>query len=342
MHVKHVNLAKGFRGGERQTLNLIEGLAALDVSQTLVCRPGSELHQRATVAGIATRLASHPVRGHWAGQRAQIIHVHEARGAYWAAIEHALRGTPYLITRRIPNPVSGSVLNNVAYQRAAGLVGVSRDVAQRLGDQTGRHVHPILDSCSVHVPDAARVTAIRTGLGGGPIVGHVGALHDHHKGQSTLIAAFQKLVSTYTDARLVMLGEGPDKPAFQRQAGNDPRIVFAGFQSDVGAWIAAMDVFVFPSREEGLGSSVLDAMALGVPVVSSAVGGLPELIGADQRGLMVRGDDPLQWVDAIRQVLENAPLRNRFCDAARKFALTHDIATMSSDYLKLYENILGT
>jgi glycosyltransferase involved in cell wall biosynthesis len=341
MHVKHVNFAKGFRGGERQTLNLIEGVAALGVSQTLVCRPGSELHQRATAAGIAIRLAGHPLRGHLAGQRSQIIHVHEARGAYWAAIEHALRGTPYLITRRIPNPVSGSIANKFAYKRAAGLVGVSRDVAERLGFQTGRKVLPILDSCSVHAPDVARVAAIKAKLGGGPIIGHVGALHDHHKGQSILIAAFQLLTMTYPDARLVLLGEGPDRPEFERQANGDPRIFFAGFQADVGSWIAAMDVFAFPSREEGLGSSVLDAMLLGVPVVSSTVGGLRELIGVDQRGLMVGGQDPQAWADAIGQILENAALRHRLREAARKFALAHDIAAMTKDYVELYNAIVA-
>jgi len=233
------------------------------------------------------------------------------------------------------------MLNDFAYRRAARLVGVSRDVAERLGCQTGRQVHPILDSCSVHAPHADRVAAIKGELGGGPIVGHVGALHDQHKGQSILIAAFQLLTLTYPNARLVMLGEGPDKAQFERLANGDPRIVFAGFQSDVGSWIAAMDVFAFPSREEGLGSSVLDAMMLGVPVVTSTAGGLPELIGVDQRGLMVCGQEPQPWVDAICQILENGPLCNRLRDAARKFALAHDIATMTKDYMDLYESIVG-
>ena len=340
MHIMHVNFAKGFRGGERQTLNLIEGLAALDVPQTLVCRPESELRERAESAGISTRLVTHPLRGHLAAPGSNIIHVHEARGAYWAAIEQVLRGTPYLITRRIPNPVSGSVVNNFVYRRAVELVGVSRDVAARLSGQTGRHVHIILDSCTVHAADPERTLAIRAELGGGPIVGHVGALYDHHKGQSILIAAFQMLTGTYPDARLVLLGDGPDKGEFQRQARNDPRIVFAGFQPDVGSWIAAMDVFAFPSREEGLGSSVLDAMLLGVPVVVATVGGLPELIGAQQRGLMVDGNEPLKWVGAIRRMLEDAPLRDRLRDAALKFAQAHDIAAMTRHYMDLYEKII--
>jgi glycosyltransferase involved in cell wall biosynthesis len=342
MHIRHINFAKGFRGGERQTLNLIEGLAALGIPQTLVCRPDSALFKRAKRAGIDMQPVMHPLFGHTAAPGSKINHVHEARGAYWAAIEHSLHKTPYLITRRIPNPISGSVLNNFAYKRAAKLVGVSRDVADRLGRQTRRDVHTILDSCSVHASQATRASAIKQEIGGGPIIGHVGALHDHHKGQSILISAFQGLVNTYPDARLVLLGDGPDKRKFQRQAGDDPRVIFAGFQTDIGSWIAAMDVFAFPSREEGLGSSVLDAMMLGVPVVTSMVGGLPELVGLHQRGLMVYGENPESWTLAICQILENKHLRHRLLDAAREFAGAHDVAAMAKNYMALYSNILET
>jgi glycosyltransferase involved in cell wall biosynthesis len=340
MHILHVNFAKGFRGGERQTLNLMEGLAALGVAQTLVCQPDSELRARAEALGMRTWLARQPLLGHRKAPAADIVHVHEARGAYWAMIEHVLRGTPYLITRRIPNPVSGSVVNNFVYRRAAELVGVSRDVSARLGEQTGHPVQTILDSCTVHAADPQRVATIRVELGGGPIVGHVGALQDHHKGQSILIAAFLHLVETYPDARLVLVGAGPDQESFQKLARNDPRIVFAGFQEDVGAWLAAMDVFAFPSREEGLGSSVLDAMLLGVPVVSSAAGGLPELIGAEQRGLLVDSTDPQRWAAVIRRMLEDTALRERLRTAALAFAQEHDIAHMTAQYLDLYRKII--
>jgi glycosyltransferase involved in cell wall biosynthesis len=140
---------------------------------------------------------------------------------------------------------------------------------------------------------------------------------------------------------LVLLGEGPDKERFMQQAAGDARIVFAGFQQDVGSWLMAMDVFAFPSREEGLGSSVLDAMLLGVPVVSSTVGGLPELIGDDARGLSVKGDDPALWAQTLRRILEDHALRERLRQAAQQFAQQHDIASMTRQYLKIYNDILS-
>ena len=81
---------------------------------------------------------------------------------------------------------------------------------------------------------------------------------------------------------------------------------------------------------------MLDAMLLGVPVVSSAAGGLPELIGAEQRGLLVDSADPSRWAAAIQRMLEDSALRERLRNAALAFAHEHDIAHMTAKYLDIY------
>jgi len=135
--------------------------------------------------------------------------------------EHAIRTRRTLITRRVPNPISRSAVTASVYRKAAGLLGVSHDVSARLTDQTGRHVATILSSTTVHVANPESVTKIRQKLGGGPIIGHVGALYDHHKGQSVLIQAFHKLLADYPNARLLLVGEGPDRIHFQHLAKGD-------------------------------------------------------------------------------------------------------------------------
>jgi glycosyltransferase involved in cell wall biosynthesis len=341
MRVAHVNFARGFRGGERQTLNLIEGLAELGIQQTLICREESELQRRVTALGLSATTVAHPLLGHFSPPAADIIHVHEARGAYWAAIESAFRHTPYIITRRIPNPISNSRFTQSVYRHAKRLLGVSQDVSDRLSSQTGMPVSTILSATTAHVAQPDAVHAIRQKLGGGPIIGHVGALHDHHKGQSVLIQAFRRFVHDYPHARLLLVGEGPDRADFENLANGDNRIHFAGLQEEVGSWIAAMDVFCFPSREEGLGSSVLDAMALRVPVVASNVGGLPELIGRDERGLAVSDHDPANWEKSIRRMLTEDAMRQHMVAAAHDFAAENSVAAMTKSYMALYENVLN-
>lgn len=344
MRIAHVNFARGFRGGERQTFNLIEGLAAEGVDQVLICRIKSELARRVGAIGAAVRETGHPLLGHLSPPRADLIHVHEARGAYWAAIEHKLRGIPYVITRRIPNPISTSRATAGVYAGAAQLFGVSQDVSRLLSEQVGRPVTTILSSSTGMRADAALVQSIRARLGGsavGPIIGHVGALHDHHKGQSVLIKAFQLLQRDFPDARLLLVGDGVDRAEFERLAAGDARIHFAGFQEEVGSWISAMDLFCFPSREEGLGSTVLDAMSLGVPVIAAAVGGLPELIGQDERGRLVGNHDPASWADAIRGALQHPESDTARIAAAREFAAGNGVQAMTHSYIAAYRQLLG-
>ncbi len=341
MRITHVNFARGFRGGERQTYNLIEGLAALGVSQVLVCRKQSELSRRVKALGVDAIELLHPLLGHFHLPRVDLIHVHEARAAYWAAIENRIRHTPYVITRRIPNPISCSRITGAVYAHAAKLFGVSQDVSKRLAQQTGLPVDTVLSSATGLGAPAHQVKQLRARLGGGPIIGHVGALHDHHKGQSVLIRAFQALALDYPDARLVFIGDGPDRASFEQIAAGDKRIHFVGFQEEVGTWIAMLDVFCFPSREEGLGSSVLDAMSLQIPVVAAAVGGLPELIGRNERGLLVADHCPLRWAQAIRDVLCVKDGTRARIEAACAFAGGNGVAAMSNAYLSEYEKILS-
>lgn len=339
--VAHINLARGFRGGERQTLNLVEGCQQAGLSQVLVCRAGSELAQRARAGGHAVHEVRHPLLGHVGVPRALVHHVHEARGLYWAVIEHLWRKTPYMITRRIPNPVSGSWVNRYAYDHAAALVGVSRDVSARLKARVGRPVDTILDSCTPLTTDAQRVQSLRHAWGGGPVIGHVGALFDHHKGQSVLIEAFRLVRQALPDARLVLVGEGDDRARFEQLAAGDPDIIFAGYQQDIGNWLAAFDLLAFPSREEGLGSSVLDAMLLGIPAIVANVGGLPELADAGQRAWLLDGHDPQRWADAIVQAWRDPARRTAVAREALAFARSNDIAAMTRQYTALYAGIMA-
>ena len=339
MHVVHVNFAKNFRGGERQTLNLMQELVGHGIKQSLVCRPDGELAQRAIAAGISVIPVGHPAIGHLGIPPCTLTHVHEARGAYWAGLEALFRNTPYLITRRIPNPVSTGIATRSVYRHADAVVAVSADIARHLQHQIGRPPRVILDGPTQLVVDAIELAQIKQRCGTGPVIGHVGALQDHHKGQSVLIAAFQQLAETIPNARLLLVGHGPDLPLFKKLSKDDPRIIFAGFQDEVGAWLAAMDLFVFPSREEGLGSSVLDAMLLGIPVIAANVGGLPELIGSNERGWLVSGHDPTVWATAMHDALSNTEQTQQFIHAGRKFAQSTSSAAMAIAYLAIYQQI---
>ena len=127
----HVNLARGFRGGERQTELLIRHLAESGIRQTLVGRRGEPLLQRLQrVPDLRLRPAAGNALGALSGTRgATIVHAHESHGAHGAYLRHLLSGTPYLITRRVMNAPGGDFFTHRVYRNASLVAAISRPVA---------------------------------------------------------------------------------------------------------------------------------------------------------------------------------------------------------------------
>ncbi len=167
----------------------------------------------------------------------------------------------------------------------------------------------------------------------------------HEKDPFTLIRAIAILRQTRDDFVFLHLGAAGDvaAQAFQlvRELGLERHYLFAGFQSRIEDLYRLMDVFVLSSREEALGSSVLDAFLYSVPVVATDAGGLPELT-ADGRGLSCKVGDAQGIAQALGRVLDDADLRKGMVARARDYVLReHDATTMARRYLDEYARVSG-
>jgi sugar transferase (PEP-CTERM/EpsH1 system associated) len=184
-------------------------------------------------------------------------------------------------------------------------------------------------------------------FGGAHIVfGTVGRMQTV-KHQGLLARAFVQLLqrapALRDRARLVMLGDGPLRPVVQAQmadAGLADLAWLPGERSDVPALMQAMDVFVLPSLAEGISNTILEAMACGLPVVATAVGGNPELVAHERTGLLVASDDADAMAQALRQLVD-APLRLRYGAAARaEVEQRFSLQAMVSAYQGVYDRAL--
>ena len=157
--------------------------------------------------------------------------------------------------------------------------------------------------------------AAKTGLGFVPetaLIGTVGRL-EPRKGTDTLLDAVAALGAARPDVALVVVGEGPlrgELAARAERLGIAARVRLLGDRADVDDVLAALDVFVLPSRTEGMSNALLEAMAMALPVVATAVGGTPEVIADGRSGLLVPSDDPAAMAAAIGRVLAD-PARGR-------------------------------
>lgn len=339
MRVVHVDSAASWRGGQNQVLLTARAMARRGHEVVVACRRGGVLETRAREAGLDVRPI--PFRGDlWPpaaralarvlrGVRPQVVQLHDPHALSAGLLARALGPRPPLVaTRRVDFHVRGA-LSRAKYRAAARVVAVSGAIADVL-EQDGiarssvRVVHE-------GVPDRAPAPGGRDALralgvpGDALVVGNVAALTDH-KDHRTLLDAAARVVREAPAARFVVVGDGELRGPLEAQAralGLGGRCVFAGFRSDLDVLIPAFDVFCLSSHMEGLGTSLLDAMAFGRPVVATRAGGIPEAVADGVSGRVVPARDPDALAGALVRVLGDAPLRAAYGAAGRARFLEH-------------------
>lgn len=152
------------------------------------------------------------------------------------------------------------------------------------------------------------------------VIGTYGRLTER-KGQRTFLKAAARILSEGRDVEFLVMGHGPDKPVLRRMSeemGIAHRVTFTPSTTSDGAYIGNIDIFVEPTTQEGFGLSVLQAMAAGVPVVASGVGGLFSLVDDGETGLLVTSGDEEAMAAAIRSLLESPQRRLDLARHARE------------------------
>jgi glycosyltransferase involved in cell wall biosynthesis len=184
-------------------------------------------------------------------------------------------------------------------------------VSQGLDEKRVRVVHDGVDVVRF-APTNAREAKIKLGCDPDePLLGVFGRLSSE-KGQRVALEAMFLIVKDYPDARLALVGEGRDREELETCAqalGLGGGVVFTGFVEDVREMMSACDIVLVPSvRGEGFGLAAVEAMALARPVIASAQGGLPEIVVANETGLLVPRNDPKALADAACELLANPDL----------------------------------
>jgi glycosyltransferase involved in cell wall biosynthesis len=149
------------------------------------------------------------------------------------------------------------------------------------------------------------------------VFGYAGRLSEE-KGVASLIDAFASLPAAPAGSRLLIVGDGPERQALEQQAaarGVASRTTFAGFQSDMGPWFSAMDAFVLPSLTEGTPMALLEAMGYRLPVIASAVGGVPAVLTDRENGLLVDPGSVAQLVQTMQALTTTPSLRKAVAEA---------------------------
>ncbi len=176
------------------------------------------------------------------------------------------------------------------------------------------------------------------------VVGSVGRLH-LQKGHHYLIEAFAQMISKVPEARLLIVGDGELRETLERQVrqdGLEGKVIFTGSRSDVPSIMKALDIFVLASLWEGEPNVVLEAMATGLPVIATSVGGAPELVIHGETGLLIPSRDPSALLEALLALKNSPELCSRMSRAARQRTIElFSVERMIQQTQNLYEELLA-
>jgi glycosyltransferase involved in cell wall biosynthesis len=194
--------------------------------------------------------------------------------------------------------------------------------------------------------EMAAAADLRTLIGAppdAPVVGTVAALAPH-KNHADLMRAAAHVSRERPEAHFVWIGDGECRPALERQRrelGLESRVHLLGFREDARALIPQFTVFALASYLEGLCTSLLDAQVLGVPIVATAVGGVPDVIRDGVNGRLVPGREPRALAEALLEALARGDLRREWVDRARESVREFDAGLMVERTIGVYDDVLA-
>jgi glycosyltransferase involved in cell wall biosynthesis len=358
MRVLHVDSSLGWRGGQNQVVLTAQGMAARGHVVTVVCRAGGALEGRVREAGLdaipvvfsgdAWPQAAWSLARIARSSRPDIVHLHDANSVGAGVIARRLLGlrAPLVASRRVDFALRGT-FSRLKYRSCERIVAVSRAIAAVL-EASGvppRRIRLVYEGVSDRSPLPGGLNALRE-LGvpaDALVVGNIAALTDH-KDHATLVEAAALVLRRVPSAAFVVLGEGDLRPRIEAriaELGIADRFVLAGFRADVDRLLPTFGVLCLSSHMEGLGTSLLDAMAFRRPIVATAAGGISEVVDDAVNGRLVPPRDPQALAHALTELLSSSELRESMgCAGRRRFEERFTAERMVGATIRVYEEVL--
>ncbi|MFF3455392.1 glycosyltransferase [Streptomyces sp. NPDC002730] len=361
----------GLGGAEKQVVLLARGLAARGIETTLVLLSAKRGPREAELADSGVTVISLGCRGirPWVDLRGAVKNTAVGVRAFARLMAHLRRTRPqvfhaylfhcYVLAApaahlaRVPVCVAGRRSLGTFKEGRRGLLAVERVAtgmtdfvvanAQAVAEDARRQEGLPQDKIAV-IHNGMEARDFRTAAPADlttdlPVVLCVANLRTY-KGHQYLLDAVGRMQQRGLPCTLVLIGEGPERPHLQRQAdrlGIDVRLL--GHRTDVPAFLARADVVVLPSLEEGLSNAVMEAMAVGRPMVATAVGGTPELLC--DRGVLVPPADAEALAQGLQWMLTDRAAATRLGNAARQWAHENlNADTMVERHVSLYRELL--
>jgi len=330
LRVLHTEASLGWGGQEIRILTEARGVARRGHAVTLAAPAESRIYQEASRYGVNAvalpigkkRLGGAlALRGLISRERFDVLNTHSSTDTWLTALacRSLAEAPPIVRTRHISAPLPDNAPTKWLYTRATNrIVTTGEKLREQMLRETGVAADRVvsiptgIDLARFHAGDPVAARALTRLPASAPLVGIVATLRSW-KGHRYLLQALAAL--PYKDVHLAVVGDGPQREALEalaKELGLAERVTFAGNQEDVAPWMQAFDLFCLPSyANEGVPQALMQAMACGLPVITTPVGSIEEIVTDGDTGVLVPPENAERLREAIARLLDDAPARER-------------------------------
>lgn len=362
LRVLHIDTQMSWRGGQQQAYYLHKSLITLGIKSLMLCQPNSEMalkchnentpHFIVKISNEVDLIAVFKILKLINQHKFNIIHCHSAHALTIGIIlKIMLRHLVLIGSRRVDFPIRKHLLSTFKYSTPLvdKIVCISENIKQVMLD-SGIHesklemIHSGIDINKFeNMKDCPVPEEIKEFIGKRKIIGTIAALVGH-KDYPTLLRAARLVIDKDDDCVFIAVGDGRDKEMLLNlkkdlYLGND--FIFTGYKSNVKDYLAYFDIFVLSSKLEGLGTSVLDAMSAGIPVVACSSGGIPEMIVHQENGLLAETENPEDLAEKLEYALHNHDIMQTYALKSKEIVQKFSIERTVEHNIKLYKRLLN-
>ncbi len=362
MRILHVSTPMSWRGGEQQLNYLFKELERNDLQQCVLLRKGSahevELQKKGCPYATFSRKGplnlslAMTLRRLLLNYDPDLIHTHDAHAHTAAFLAALLFGVklPIVVHRRVDFPVGRNRFSRWKFDHPciARVIAVS-DAIRRIGMEGVREKRKWVTIYDGIDPEGVRQRKdpkrIRKELGiddGTPVIGNVAALADH-KDHLTFLRTARAFIDRGNRGIFAIVGEGPERSnveAERERLDLDEHVHLFGFREDVLELLSGFDLFLISSKTEGLGTSILDAMACGIPVLATNAGGIPEILEEGKNGILRDVGDHEGLAEALLKLLGDEELKDELVKEGKQTAERFSYQRMGEEVLQSYRTVL--
>lgn len=358
--ILHISTASSWRGGEQQLAYLLEELNS-KCDNHVLCTEGSEMEKHCQQKGYSystskKRFSLDPtfalaVKSSCDEHQIQLIHTHDSHAHSFAILAAKLfsNNVPIVVSRRVDFPIQKSLFSNFKYNHSAvqKIVCVSKEIMRI----TAEGVNDLSKLTTVYSgidlsKFSKRSGKLRAELGIADevfLIGNTSALADH-KDYITFIDAAAKALLKDPTLTFLIIGKGPKEDEISshlrlKELGDSVRMI--GFRNDIPEVLADLDLFMITSKTEGLGTSIIDAFAAGVPVLATDAGGIPELVEDGKTGLICEVGDKICLSENVLKLKSDDVLRNQLIQGASQKAQAFSKENTANETFKVYLEVLA-